>query len=226
MILLVLRPERSCRTDARRRSDYSNMSLPIELQRFSLRPIASIVAAFVLVMTVLQALPEPLQDLLRYDREAILAGEMYRLVTGHFVHLGWQHYALNMAGLVLGTWLFGPDRHPLEWTLAGILLALACGSGLLAFSPDVLWCVGLSGVLHGFMILGFGGWALAGDRLALALLVIVIVKMTWEQLGGAMPWEAALSGGRVVTDAHVWGAAGGGIFLAVASALRLRQRPL
>ena len=202
------------------------MSLPIELPSFSRRPIGLIVAAFVLLMAVFQALPAEQRDWLRYDRDAILAGQYYRLVSGHFVHLGWQHFALNIAGLVLGTWLFGPDRPPLEWTLAGIVLALLCGAGLLLFSPEVRWCVGLSGVLHGFMSLGFGGWALAGDRVALALLAIVIVKMTWEQLGGAMPWEASLAGGRVITDAHVWGAVGGGLFLAGATALRLRRRPV
>ena len=200
------------------------MSLPIELPSFSRRPIGLIVAAFVVLMTIFQALPPEQQHLLRYDRVAILNGDYYRLVSGHFIHLGWQHYALNMLGLVLGTWLFGPDRAPLEWTIAGVVLAFICGLGLLLFSPDVRWCVGLSGVLHGFMILGFGGWALAGDRVALALLVIVIAKMTWEQLGGAMPWEATLAGGRVITDAHVWGAVGGGIFLAAAVGLQLRRR--
>jgi rhomboid family GlyGly-CTERM serine protease len=200
------------------------MALLIEQPGFSLRPIGLIVAGFVALMTLFQALPAATQDLLRYDREAVLAGEYYRLLSGNFVHLGWQHYALNIAGLALGTYLFGGDRHPLDWTLAGLVLSVVVGLGLLAYSPDVRWCVGLSGVLHGFMILGFGGWALAGDRLALGLLVIVIGKMTWEQIGGSMPWESALAGGRVVTDAHLWGAIGGGAYLAVSSALALRRR--
>lgn len=197
------------------------MALRIEQQRFSLVPISGVVGISVLVMAVLQALPGSWQDTLRYDRGAILAGEYYRLLSGHFVHLGWSHFALNMAGLVLGTWLFGADRSPAWWIGATVVAAAACGLGLLAWSPAVGWCVGLSGVLHGLMIVGFGGWALAGDRWALVLLAVVVGKMTWEQVGGTMPWEAAMSGGRVVTDAHVWGAVGGAAWLAVDTAGRL-----
>jgi rhomboid family GlyGly-CTERM serine protease len=200
------------------------MPLRIEQQSFSMWPISLVVALSVGAMVLLQAAPADLQDALRYDRDAIRAGEWYRLVSGHFVHLGWSHLALNLAGLVLGTWLFGADRSPAWWIGATLAAALACGLGLLAFHPEVRWCVGLSGVLHGLMVVGFGGWALAGDRWALVLLVIVVGKMTWEQLGGDMPWEAALAGGRVITAAHVWGAAGGAAWLAGDTALRLARR--
>jgi hypothetical protein len=76
------------------------------------------------------------------------------------------------------------------------------------------WCVGLSGVLHGLMVVGFGAWILAGERWAIGLLAVVIGKMAWEQAGGSMPWESGMAGGRVITDAHVWGAVGGALFLA------------
>src|SRR3569623_2737413 len=38
---------------------------------------------------------------LRYERAAILDGEMWRLVSGHLVHLGWSRLVLNLAGLAL-----------------------------------------------------------------------------------------------------------------------------
>lgn len=185
-----------------------------------------VVAVSMAVMALAQGLPLDWQHALRYDRHAILAGDYYRLVSGHFVHLGWSHLALNLAGLGLGTWLFGADRSPAWWLGATFVSALACGLGLLLWSPEVRWCVGLSGVLHGLMVVGFGGWALAGDRWALALLAVVVGKMTWEQFGGDMPWEAALAGGRVITDAHVWGAVGGAAWLAADTALRLARRRL
>lgn len=202
------------------------MLLRIEQQSFSLRPISAVVAISMVLMATFQAFPVEWQHALRYDRAAILGGEYYRLVSGHFVHLGWSHLALNLAGLGLGTWLFGADRSPGWWLGATLVAALACGLGLLVWSPGVRWCVGLSGVLHGLMVVGFGGWALAGDRWALVLLAVVVGKMTWEQLGGDMPWEAALAGGRVITDAHVWGAVGGAAWLAVDTALRLARRRL
>ena len=74
------------------------------------------------------------------------------------------------------------------------------------------------------MIVGFGGWALAGDRWALGLLLVVLGKMSWEQLGGHMPWAESMAGGRVVTDAHVWGAVGGAVYLAASLAWKKYQR--
>ncbi len=167
-----------------------------------------------LVMVLIQALPVHWQQALRYERAGVGAGEVWRLLTGHFVHLGWPHLALNMAGLGLGTWLFGADRSPRQWLVATLTSALACGIGLYLFSPTVSWCVGLSGVLHGLMVVGFGGWIIAGERWAWWLMAVVVGKMAWEQLGGSMPWADSLAGGSVITEAHVWGALGGGLFLA------------
>ncbi|MFO1355604.1 MAG: rhombosortase [Gammaproteobacteria bacterium] len=177
-------------------------------------PIGMIVGLFMLLMAALQALPAGWQQAIRYDRAAIAAGQWWRLLTGHFIHLGWTHLALNLAGLGLGTWLFGADRSPGQWLVATLVVAAGCSLGLYGFAPAVGWCVGLSGILHGFMIIGFGGWVLAGERWAALLLAAVIAKMAWEQMGGEMPWAASLAGGQVVTAAHVWGAAGGGLYLA------------
>ena len=196
------------------------MALPSDRDGFSLVPIGTVVAASMVVMAALQALPEPLQATIRYDRDAVAAGQWWRLVSGHFIHLGWSHLALNLAGLGLGTWLFGADRSPRQWLLATLVSAVACGLGLYWFAPSVRWCVGLSGVLHGLMVVGFGGWFLAGERWALVLLAVVLGKMTWEQLGGDMPWAAAMAGGKVITAAHVWGAVGGAAYLASAHAWR------
>jgi rhomboid family GlyGly-CTERM serine protease len=185
-----------------------------------------IMTAACIVMVALQAAPLSWQQALRYDRAAVGSGELWRLVTAHFVHLGWGHLALNLAGLVLGTWLFATDRSPPQWLLATFVAALACGLGLWWFSPDVRSCVGLSGVLHGLMVVGFGGWILAGDRWAIGLLALVVGKMAWEQTGGSMPWEATLAGGTVITDAHLWGALGGALYLAGSAAWWFVRRRL
>lgn len=182
--------------------------------RYPWRPIVTVVVVAMLLMAVLQVLPETMRLALRYERDALSGGEAWRLLSGHFVHLGWRHLALNVAGLALGTWLFGPDRSAIAWVTATLVAALACSGGLWWFSPKVGWCVGLSGVLHGLMVVGFGGWIMAGDRSAWLFLLAVVGKLGWEQGGGDMPWADTLAGGRVVTAAHLWGAVGGGLFLA------------
>src|SRR5579859_5221922 len=62
---------------------------------------------------------------LRYDRVAILHGEVWRLVTGDFVHLGAGHLLEDMAGLVL-LWLLFADVMP-GWRMPVIVLAGCLG---------------------------------------------------------------------------------------------------
>ena len=44
--------------------------------------------------------PDALADF-RYDRAALLAGQWWRIVTGHLVHLNAAHLAFNLFGLFL-----------------------------------------------------------------------------------------------------------------------------
>lgn len=146
---------------------------------------------------------------LRYQRMAILDGQWWRLFSAHLVHLGWSHWALNMAGLVL-VWAL------LEQELAGVFgwlvvlgSALVIGLGLLQFDPALHWYVGLSGVLHGLFAAGaLRRWSLE-PRAATIMLTVLAAKLVWEQFAGAMPGTGALAGGAVIVDAHLFGAIGG-----------------
>jgi rhomboid family GlyGly-CTERM serine protease len=157
---------------------------------------------------------------LRYQRSAIAAGEWWRLLTGHFVHLGLEHAVLNGLGLALMWALFARDYSPRAWlvilagTLAGVDL------GLWLRDSTVEWYVGSSGVLHGVLAAGalahlrrreLDGWIIA---------VFLVLKLTYEQLVGALPLT---QGGAVVVDAHLFGALGG---LAAAAPLKVRREPL
>jgi rhomboid family GlyGly-CTERM serine protease len=199
------------------------MSLAIENKHYSSVPITVLATCGVLLMAVLQALPENWHDWLRYDRAGIGRGEWWRIVTGHYIHLGWSHLGLNAAGLAIGTWLFGTERSPIEWGIATVLSTLACGFGLWWFSPDIQWCVGLSGVLHGLMLVGAVTWALNGEPTGWWLSGFWIIKIFWEQFRGEMPWSGSLTGGTVVTDAHLWGAIGGLLYLALSLAWSRRR---
>jgi rhomboid family GlyGly-CTERM serine protease len=179
--------------------------------------------AAVLAMTALQALPESWQESLRYDRAGISQGQWWRIVTGHYVHLGWTHLALNVAGLAIGTWLFGTERSPLQWTIATAISTLACGLGLWWFSRDIAWCVGLSGVLHGLMVVGALTWILRGEPAGWWLAGFWTMKLLWEHFRGEMPWSGAMTGGTVVIDAHLWGACGGLLYVGLSLAWSYRR---
>ena len=52
---------------------------------------------------------------LRFDRGGIAAGEVWRLLTGHLVHLGASHTYLNIAGLALVWFLVGRAYTLKQW---------------------------------------------------------------------------------------------------------------
>ena len=147
--------------------------------------------------------------LFRYQREAILAGELWRLLSAHFIHAGWPHLWLNLAGLTLIGLLFPFLSAPRFGVSLLLASALAIDLGLWLLNPEIHWYVGLSGVLHGLFAGGallhlrHRGWRGGGYLLLLA------VKLAWEQTGGPLPGSAAVAGARVITEAHLYGAAGG-----------------
>jgi rhomboid family GlyGly-CTERM serine protease len=160
---------------------------------------------------------------LRYQRDAILAGEWWRLVTGHFVHLGWAHLGLNVMGLVLMWTLFAADYTPRQWLIIVAGSIAAIDAGFLLLNPELVWYVGLSGALHGVMAAGTlahlrrrepDGWILA---------VFLIGKLVYEQVVGVMPYSLKSAGGPVVVDAHLYGAVGA---LIVTASLALLRKPL
>lgn len=156
---------------------------------------------------------------LRFDREAIAAGEWWRLLSGHVVHLGASHLVLNVAALLLLWWLVGASLPLAGWFLI-VASSIACiDLGLWFLESDLSWYVGLSGLLHGLLAAGL----LAGFRTAPVeswlLGGLLGMKIVVEQLIGPLPGSEAAAGGAVVVNAHLYGAVGG-----LAAALALRGR--
>ncbi len=146
---------------------------------------------------------------LGYRRSLVSDGEIWRLFTAHLVHLGWRHLALNGAGLALVFalyWRWLSWGRFLAWTGASML---AVAVGLWVFSPQVLWYVGFSGVLHGLLVAGAVCEFHAGRRDGALILVLVALKLIWEQLQGPLPGVELATGGPVVVEAHLYGALGG-----------------
>jgi rhomboid family GlyGly-CTERM serine protease len=144
-----------------------------------------------------------------YDRLAIADGEYWRLLTGHFVHLGATHLVLNLAGLVLVWLLVGRYYTSGRWSLV-LLITIATVSGFFWFVDiHMLWYVGLSGVLHGLLLAGaVQGFKTLPSESAI-IVAIVIGKLAWEQFAGPLPGSESVSGGNVVVNAHLFGGIGG-----------------
>ena len=168
---------------------------------------------------------EPVRRALQYDRVAILSGQFWRVFTGNWVHLGWSHLAEDMAGYVLLWLLFEPELPAWISPVLVTLGSLGVGIGLLLGDPGLRWYVGISGALNTLWIAGAMLLMAKHDWLGWVLAVFLVLKLTYEQLWGPLPWSVATTGGPVVVDAHLWGALCGAVLGALAL-LWLRWRAL
>ena len=174
-----------------------------------------VAVALLVTCVVFATFGEEGRETFRYARLDVEDGEYWRLLTGHFVHLGTTHLVLNMAGLVLVWLLVGRYFSSMQWVLV-VAITLVTESFCFWFIDEyLLWYVGLSGVLHGLLIAG----AIKGFRTlpseSAIIVVIVVGKLAYEQLAGPLPGSESVSGGDVVVNAHLFGAIGGAIAAAI-----------
>jgi len=163
-------------------------------------------------------------EVLRLERAGLARGEIWRLLSGHVAHLDWQHAALNMVALVLVVMLFGSLFSPAGWLLLAGCTVVAIDAGLWWLAPHVTWYVGLSGGLHGVVAAAAVELTARRQTTGLVLLVLIVGKLAWEQSFGPLPGSGAMVNGRIVTEAHLFGAFGG---LVAALLIRsLRRVPL
>jgi len=148
-------------------------------------------------------------DAWRYDRSQAEQGAYWLLLSGNLVHLNWSHWALNMAGLAIVAFFFSAYASLRQWSLVLLISALCVGLGVSWWNLDIQYYVGLSGVLHGLFIFGalreIRKYPLSGY----VLFCVLLAKLIWELFNGALPGSEAITGGRVLTDAHFYGAVGG-----------------
>jgi rhomboid family GlyGly-CTERM serine protease len=161
---------------------------------------------------------------LRYDRARIAAGQWWRLLSGHLVHLDLRHAALNALGAMLMWALFARDYAPRQWLLILLASVAAIDAGFWLRDPGLEWYVGASGVLHGVMAAGTLAHLWRRDPDGWILLGFLVLKLFWEQGHGALPFNRA--GTPVVVDAHLYGACGGALAGLAALAMRTRVESL
>ncbi len=161
----------------------------------------------------------------RFDRQLIEQWQLWRLLSGHLTHLSWHHFLLNMSGVLMVGFFFASYQPGRYWLMALFFIALACSAGLM-LDGQLDRYVGLSGVLHGLFIIG-GRWELKHHKASgVVLLALIVGKLIWEQLYGALPGSESLAGGRVAINAHLYGALAGVIYLAISEKMSfIRFRP-
>jgi rhomboid family GlyGly-CTERM serine protease len=171
-----------------------------------------------LVLAILGLCWQPgLVEALRYDRGAILQGEWWRLVSGHFVHGGAIHGLLNLLGLGILLVLLRPADGARALASQLLLLALLVSAGLWWLNPELERYLGFSGVLHGLFALHVTRRLMTGSPAAL-LTALLLGKLLHEQAMGPAAGTAVLIGMPVAADAHIYGALAGILLSLIAAA--------
>lgn len=171
--------------------------------------------ALAAICCLLAGAPDSVVGWLAYDRQAILAGQIWRAWTGHLVHFTWQHVVADVTVLFVATAIL---EHLKGWRavawgfLAGaLLISLA----LLLAVPDLHVYEGVSGIATMFGVAaGFCLWP-AEPRLRGVIVLLAmgtLVKLLIDA-GGVMLGLTTLPAGiQVAWQAHVAGAMLGGVF--------------
>jgi rhomboid family GlyGly-CTERM serine protease len=157
---------------------------------------------------------------LRYDRDGLEAGQWWRWLTGHLIHLGFEHALLDIAGLVLMWALFARDYSPARWLLIIALSVIGIDAGLWLLASTTQWYVGSSGVLHGVLAAGTCAHLSRREPDGWILALFLLAKLAYEQWQGPLPLTA---GGTVIVAAHLYGALAGAL---AALLLRLLGKPV
>lgn len=183
-----------------------------------LRAPILILIAITLISGLAHLLPENLWNALSFDREALIEGQYWRLLTAHFLHTNSPHLLLNVGALSLFWWLFSTYLQPIRTLVLVLCLSLLTSTMVFLFSPHLHHYVGLSGLVHGLIVWGAIKEIIRGKPFGTVLLLGVATKVIWEQLGGDTGGTAALINAKVAIDTHLWGATCG-LFIAGLSSL-------
>jgi rhomboid family GlyGly-CTERM serine protease len=153
-------------------------------------------------------------EYLRYQQNAVADGQWWRILSAHWVHVGWMHLLLNSLSLVVCVSLTAPGWSLRRWLLVTVSMGLGISFLLMLNNPEVTDYAGHSGLLYGLYVLG-GIGLYPRDRLISVLVVAaILVKILMEQFSFYDFNTGSLIGARVIVDAHFYG-----VLMAIAIAL-------
>ena len=127
----------------------------------------------------------PLSEILVYDKEAIARGEVWRLVTGHLVHVSFSHMLLNVAALLPLAWFLekGFNLSPAKMLLIFLTAIFAIDLWLFIGLPSLSFYSGLSAYLNTlYVLLMMLAWRQTGHKIFLLLLTGDALKIAYEGL--------------------------------------------
>ncbi|EDM64643.1 membrane protein, Rhomboid family [Moritella sp. PE36] len=142
---------------------------------------------------------------LDYNRESIINGEYWRLISGNFNHTNIYHLLLNLGALAVIGGLHYRYYNSAAYTSLILLLSIGVGVGILWLSPNTHLYVGLSGILHGVIIVGAVIDVTKKYYSGYVLIIGTVIKVINEQLFNSPVEISQLIEAKVLTEAHLYG---------------------
>jgi rhomboid family GlyGly-CTERM serine protease len=169
-------------------------------------------AYFITFVTLLVMLFEPnSSSLLRYQSTEVNAGEWWRILTANLCHSNWNHWLLNIAGLWLMDIFYQPVLS-LKKRFQLILFCMFVNVLMIHYWMSISWYVGLSGMLHGYLI---GGALLSWSKarwLNFGIILVTSVKLFIESFWEINSATEELINANVLEESHSFGALSAVIF--------------
>lgn len=156
-----------------------------------------------------------------YIRSGLEDGQLWRLITGHYVHFTVYHALMNAVGVVLVCVVLLYRQSLLFFCGINVALPVMISAGLWFFYDNIEQYRGYSAVIYGLMAAGLIlEWRNHKEMYSLALLLLV-AKIIYEQLPNYdVDYLTAEIGVPVAIEAHLLGFCGGVLCAAVVLALR------
>lgn len=156
-------------------------------------------------------------------RAEVHRGQWWRLLSGQWVHSNAYHFFSNSLVLICLNYL---DRRVVVRKATDLLcLSGLTGGAVYFFCPALDYYVGLSGILHGYLLLILMSMWREGPLLAGVGIMLLLTKLVLEQVDW-YPRVATeeLIGMRVAIEAHLVGAVAAVIIVSLEFIYRLYKR--
>ncbi len=180
-------------------------------QRIKASPDWRYVAVIVPFMALLQWIGP---EYFRYERDWVSTGQVWRIVSAHWVHVGWMHLLLNGLGLVVCVSLTTPGWTARRWLVSTLVMATGISVLVTLFNPEVRDYAGHSGILYGLFVLGAISLFPRDRLIAILVIAAIVIKVLMEQFNFYDFNTGDIIGARIVVDAHLYG-----LLMAIAIAL-------
>jgi rhomboid family GlyGly-CTERM serine protease len=177
----------------------------------------------VLVCLMLSMAPVQMINLLDFDRQKIISGQLWRLWTGHLLHFSVQHAMINALSLLAVGVIAERELGAGRFFLAFFSGALIISIGLLFFAQNMLEYRGSSGLV--MLVAVADGRLLWQSRAELRLIIaicgfLLALKIMFESLGLPLDLANLPDAIQVAWQAHLLGGITGFIFASLFSNCR------